>query len=55
MTSIFFAGFSTAQMRKQYETMAAQNKELCGLAQEMVTEAAEKIRTSVSKVVNKGT
>ena len=50
-----FIELSTAQVRKQFEVVSAQNKELCGLAQEMVTEAAEKIRTSVSKVVNKAT
>ena len=50
-----FIELSTAQMRKQYEAMATQNKELCALAQEMATEAAEKIRTAVSKVVNKAT
>ena len=50
-----FIELSTAQVRKQFEIVSAQNKELCGLAQEMVTEAAEKIRTSVSKVVNKAT
>ncbi len=48
-----FIELSTAQMRKQYETMSAQNKELCALAQEMATEAAEKIRAGVSKIVNK--
>lgn len=50
-----FIELSTAQVRKQFEIVSAQNKELCGLAQEMVTEAAEKIRTSVSKIVNKAT
>ena len=50
-----FIELSTAQVRKQFEVVSAQNKELCGLAQEMVTEAAEKIKTSVSKVVNKAT
>ena len=48
-----FIELSTAQMRKQFEIMTAQNKELCALAQEMATEAAEKIRTGVSKVLNK--
>jgi len=48
-----FIKLSTAQMRKQFEIMTAQNKELCALAQEMATEAAEKIKTGVSKVLNK--
>ncbi len=50
-----FIELSAAQMRKQYETMATQNRELCALAQEMATEAAEKIRTAVSEVGNKAT
>jgi phasin len=50
-----FIELSTAQMRKQFETMAAQNKELCTLAQEMTTEAAETIKTGVSKALNKVT
>jgi phasin len=44
---------STAQMRKQFELVSAQNKELCALAQEMATEAAGTIRTGVSKALNK--
>ena len=44
---------STAQMRKQFELVSAQNKELCALAQEMATEAAGTIRTGVSKTLNK--
>ncbi len=50
-----FIELSTAQVRKQFEIMTTQNTELCGLAQEMATEAAEKIRAGVSKVVNKAT
>ena len=50
-----FIELSTAQIRKQFEIMSTQNKELWTLAQEMATEAAEKIRTGVSKVVNKAT
>jgi phasin len=50
-----FIELSTAQVRKQFEIMTTQNKELCAFAQEMATEAAEKIRTTVSKVVNKAT
>lgn len=48
-----FIELSTAQMRKQFEIMTAQNKELCALAQEIATEAAEKIKAGVSKVANK--
>lgn len=50
-----FIEISTAQIRKQFEIMSTQNKELCALAQAMTTEAAEKIRTDVSKVLNKAT
>jgi phasin len=39
---------STAQMRKQFEIVSEQNKELCALAQEMATEAAGTIKTAVS-------
>ena len=39
---------STAQMRKQFEIVSEQNKELCSLAQEMATEAAGTIKTAVS-------
>ena len=48
-----FIELSTAQMRKQFEIVSAQNKELCALAQEIATEAAETIKTGVSKAVNK--
>jgi phasin len=50
-----FIELSTAQMRKQFEIVSEQNKELCALAQEMATEAAGTIKTSVSKAVNKAT
>ena len=48
-----FIELSTAQMRKQFEIVSAQNKELCTLAQEMATEAAGTIKTSLSKTLNK--
>jgi phasin len=48
-----FIEISSAQIRKQFEIMSTQNKELCALAQEMATETAEKVTTAVSKVVNK--
>ena len=44
---------SSAQMRKHFEAVSAQNKELCGLAQEITTEAAGAIKTGVSKAFNK--
>jgi phasin len=50
-----FIELSTAQMRKQFEIVSAQNKELCALAQEMATEAAETIKTGMFKALNKAT
>jgi phasin len=50
-----FIELSTAQMRKQFDIVSAQNKELCALAQEVATEAAEPIKTSVSKALNNAT
>ena len=47
-----FFELSTAQMRKQFEIVSGQSKELCALAQEMATEAAEAIKTGVSKGFN---
>jgi phasin len=50
-----FIELSTAHMRNQFDIVSAQNKELCVLAQEVVNEAAEPIKTSVSKAFNKAT
>ena len=50
-----FIALSTAQMRKQFDMASAQNKELFALAQQVATEAAEPIKTSVSKAFNKAT
>ena len=50
-----FIALTTAQMRKHLEIVSEQNKELSALAQEMATEAAGTIKTSVSKAVNKAT
>ena len=50
-----FIELSTTQIRKQFEIVSEQNRELCALAQEMATEAAGTIKTSVSKAVNKAT
>jgi hypothetical protein len=44
---------STAQMRKQFEIVSAQSRELCALAQEMATGATGTIKRSVSKALNK--
>jgi len=48
-----FIELATAQMRKQFDIVSAQNNELCTLAQELATEAAGTIRTGVSKALNK--
>ena len=44
---------STAHMRKQFDIVSAQNKELYALAQKVATDAAEPIKAGVSKVFNK--
>jgi phasin len=44
---------STAHMRKQFDTVSAQTKELTALAQKAAADAAEPIKTGVSKVFNK--
>ena len=44
-----FIELSAAQMRKQFDIASAQNKELYALAQLVATEAAEPIKTGVSK------
>ena len=44
-----FIELSTAHMRKQFDTVTAQNNELCALAQETATEAVKPIKTSVSQ------
>ena len=41
------------ELRKQFDIASAQNKELCALAEEVATEAAEPIKTGVSKAFNK--
>lgn len=50
-----FIELSTAHMRKQFDIASAQNKELCTVAQEMATDAAEQIKTGMSKTFNKAT
>ena len=44
-----FIELSTAQMRKQFEIVSGQNKDLCALAQKMATEAAGAIKIGLSK------
>ena len=50
-----FIELSTAQTRKQLETVTAQTKELTSLAQKVVTETAEPIKQSVTKAFSKVT
>ena len=50
-----FIELSTAHMRKQFDIVSEHNKELCALAREVATEAAEPIKTGVSKAFNKAT
>jgi phasin len=50
-----FIELSTALARKQYDTLSAQNKELCALSQKVATEAAEPIKPGVLKAFNKAT
>ena len=44
---------STAHMRKQFDTMSAQSKELTALAQKVTTETVEPIKESVSSAFKK--
>ena len=50
-----FIELSTVHMRKQFDLITAQNKELCALAQEVATEALAPIKTGVSTAFNKAT
>jgi hypothetical protein len=47
-----FVELSTAQARKQFDIVSAQNKELWTLAQKVATEAAKPIETGMSKAFN---
>jgi phasin len=47
-----FIELSTAQMRKQFDIVSAQNRELCALVQEVATETAGSIKSRVSKAFN---
>ena len=44
---------STAHARKQFETVAAQSKDLAALAQKVATEAAEPIKEGITKATKK--
>jgi phasin family protein len=44
---------SSAHLRKQFETLTEQGKELSALAQKVATEAAEPIKSGVTKAFNK--
>lgn len=46
---------SAAQSRKNFDVASAQNKELWDLAQKVATEAAEPIKKSVTKVLQRAT
>jgi phasin len=48
-----FIELSSAHARKQFDIVSAQNKELWALAQKVATEAAEPIKTGMSKAFNK--
>jgi phasin len=48
-----FIELSTAHARKQFDIVSAQNRELWALAQKLGAEAAEPIKTGMSKVFNK--
>ena len=46
---------STAHMRKQFETLTAQSKELATMAQKVATDTAEPVKESVTKAFKKVT
>ena len=48
-----FIELSTARMPKKFDLVAAQNKELCALAQQVATEVAEPIKTGMSNALIK--
>jgi phasin len=50
-----FFELSTALMRKQFDIVSAQNKELSALAQEVASKTAEPLKAGVSKAFNKTT
>jgi hypothetical protein len=48
-----FVELSSGHVRKQFETLTDQTKELTALAQKVATETGEPLKTGVSKVFNK--
>src|SRR2546423_929822 len=50
-----FIELSAEHMRKQFDLLTAQNKEICALARELATEAAAPIKAGMSRAYNKGT
>jgi phasin len=46
---------STAHLRKQFDIVSAQSKELYALVQELTADATEPIKTGMSKAFNKAT
>lgn len=48
-----FIELATAHSRMQFETLAAQSKELAGLAQKVATDTAEPIKSGVTKAMKK--
>jgi len=44
---------STAHMRKQFDTLSAQSKELTALAQRVATDTVEPIKESVNSALKK--
>jgi phasin len=48
-----FIELSTTHARKQFDIVSAQNKELWALAQKVASEAAEPIKTGMSRAANK--
>ena len=48
-----FVELSTAHMRKQFDALSAQSKELASLAQKVATETSDPIKESMTKVFKK--
>lgn len=50
-----FIELSTSHMRKQFDVVSGQSKELYALAQKLTADATEPIKTGMSKAFNKAT
>jgi phasin len=48
-----FVELSTAHMRKQFETLTAQTKDLAALAQKVATDTAEPVKESINRAFKK--